>query len=167
MGLPHLPTICLLTRPFSFHQRTIMIACHIKQMSKEVSPCFTADDVAKIRNFSRTRSKVSHLGCLLTRGGVILTKCETKPFKSSSFVGCLRSARTFLGSQYPRPRVHQEGHPLHAAGRRGEGPRERLANQRRHQHPAHRYEDIVLALIYTAPMKPVCSKHNGQCGRYK
>ncbi|CAI5683093.1 unnamed protein product [Oreochromis niloticus] len=37
--------------------RTIMIACHIKQMSKEVSPCFTADDVAKIRNFSRTRSK--------------------------------------------------------------------------------------------------------------
>ncbi|XP_030577262.1 DNA replication licensing factor MCM3 [Archocentrus centrarchus] len=37
--------------------RTIMIACHIKQMSKEVSPCFTADDVAKIRNFSQTRSK--------------------------------------------------------------------------------------------------------------
>ncbi|XP_031590017.2 DNA replication licensing factor MCM3 [Oreochromis aureus] len=37
--------------------RTIMIACHIKQMSKEVSPSFTADDVAKIRNFSRTRSK--------------------------------------------------------------------------------------------------------------
>uniref|UniRef100_A0A3Q4HH87 DNA replication licensing factor MCM3 n=1 Tax=Neolamprologus brichardi TaxID=32507 RepID=A0A3Q4HH87_NEOBR len=37
--------------------RTIMIACHIKQMTKEVSPCFTADDVAKIRNFSQTRSK--------------------------------------------------------------------------------------------------------------
>nr|XP_046229752.1 DNA replication licensing factor MCM3 [Scatophagus argus] len=37
--------------------RTIMIACHIKQMSKEVSPYFSADDVAKIRNFSRTRSK--------------------------------------------------------------------------------------------------------------
>uniref|UniRef100_A0A3B4YBZ0 DNA replication licensing factor MCM3 n=1 Tax=Seriola lalandi dorsalis TaxID=1841481 RepID=A0A3B4YBZ0_SERLL len=37
--------------------RTIMIACHVKQMSKEVSPSFSADDVAKIRNFSRTRSK--------------------------------------------------------------------------------------------------------------
>ncbi|XP_041661805.1 DNA replication licensing factor MCM3 [Cheilinus undulatus] len=37
--------------------RTIMIACHVKQMSKEVSPQFSADDVAKIRNFSRTRSK--------------------------------------------------------------------------------------------------------------
>ncbi|TMS12183.1 DNA replication licensing factor MCM3 [Larimichthys crocea] len=36
--------------------RTIMIACHVKQMSKEVSPHFSADDVAKIRNFSRTRS---------------------------------------------------------------------------------------------------------------
>uniref|UniRef100_A0A8C4DCA5 DNA replication licensing factor MCM3 n=1 Tax=Dicentrarchus labrax TaxID=13489 RepID=A0A8C4DCA5_DICLA len=36
--------------------RTIMIACHVKQMSKEVSPNFSADDVAKIRNFSRTRS---------------------------------------------------------------------------------------------------------------
>uniref|UniRef100_A0A671WRB6 DNA replication licensing factor MCM3 n=1 Tax=Sparus aurata TaxID=8175 RepID=A0A671WRB6_SPAAU len=36
--------------------RTIMIACHVKQMSKEVSPYFSADDVAKIRNFSKTRS---------------------------------------------------------------------------------------------------------------
>ncbi|XP_068564804.1 DNA replication licensing factor MCM3 [Cebidichthys violaceus] len=36
--------------------RTIMIACHIKPMSKEVSPNFSADDVAKIRNFSRNRS---------------------------------------------------------------------------------------------------------------
>ncbi|XP_069014841.1 DNA replication licensing factor MCM3 [Embiotoca jacksoni] len=36
--------------------RTIMIACHVKQMSKEVSPYFSADDVAKIRNFCRTRS---------------------------------------------------------------------------------------------------------------
>ncbi|KAK1888934.1 DNA replication licensing factor MCM3 [Dissostichus eleginoides] len=33
--------------------RTIMIACHVKQMSKEVSPNFSAGDVAKIRNFSR------------------------------------------------------------------------------------------------------------------
>ncbi|KAM9798047.1 DNA replication licensing factor MCM3 [Neosynchiropus ocellatus] len=36
--------------------RTIMIACHVKQMSKEVSPNFSADDIAKIRNFSRLRS---------------------------------------------------------------------------------------------------------------
>ncbi|XP_028297491.1 DNA replication licensing factor MCM3-like [Gouania willdenowi] len=36
--------------------RTIMIACNVKQMSKEVSPNFSADDVAKIRNFSRSRS---------------------------------------------------------------------------------------------------------------
>lgn len=35
-----------------------MIACNVKQMSKEVSSSFSADDVAKIRNFSRTRSKV-------------------------------------------------------------------------------------------------------------
>lgn len=36
--------------------RTIMIACHVKQMSKEVSPVFSAGDVAKIRKFSQTRS---------------------------------------------------------------------------------------------------------------
>lgn len=36
--------------------RTIMIACHVKQMSKEVSPLFSADDIAKIRKFSQTRS---------------------------------------------------------------------------------------------------------------
>ncbi|CAG5927877.1 DNA replication licensing factor MCM3 [Menidia menidia] len=36
--------------------RTIMIACHVKQMSKEVSPHLSADDVAKIRNFCRNRS---------------------------------------------------------------------------------------------------------------
>ncbi|XP_038164511.1 DNA replication licensing factor MCM3 [Cyprinodon tularosa] len=36
--------------------RTIMIACHVKQMSKEVSRTFSADDVAKIRNFSRIHS---------------------------------------------------------------------------------------------------------------
>lgn len=36
-----------------------MIACHVKQMSKEVSQSFSADDVAKIRNFSRIRSVVS------------------------------------------------------------------------------------------------------------
>ncbi|XP_066553734.1 DNA replication licensing factor MCM3 [Amia ocellicauda] len=37
--------------------RTIMIACHVKQMSKEVSPFFSADDVAKIKKFSQSRSK--------------------------------------------------------------------------------------------------------------
>uniref|UniRef100_A0A3Q3BAL3 DNA replication licensing factor MCM3 n=1 Tax=Kryptolebias marmoratus TaxID=37003 RepID=A0A3Q3BAL3_KRYMA len=36
--------------------RTIMIASHVKQMSKEVSPVFSADDVAKIRNFCQSRS---------------------------------------------------------------------------------------------------------------
>ncbi|XP_075893754.1 DNA replication licensing factor MCM3 [Nelusetta ayraudi] len=37
--------------------RTIMIACTVKQMSKEVSPNLSADDIAKIRNFSSGRSK--------------------------------------------------------------------------------------------------------------
>lgn len=36
--------------------RTVMIACNVKQMSKEVSPHFSAGDVAKIRNFSQSRS---------------------------------------------------------------------------------------------------------------
>ncbi|XP_008287774.1 DNA replication licensing factor MCM3 [Stegastes partitus] len=36
--------------------RTIMIACNVKQMSKDVSPSLSADDVAKIRNFRQTRS---------------------------------------------------------------------------------------------------------------
>uniref|UniRef100_A0A674MW65 DNA replication licensing factor MCM3 n=1 Tax=Takifugu rubripes TaxID=31033 RepID=A0A674MW65_TAKRU len=36
--------------------RTIMIACNVKQMNKEMSPTFSAGDIAKIRNF--TRSKV-------------------------------------------------------------------------------------------------------------
>ncbi|KAM7395794.1 hypothetical protein PAMA_007197 [Pampus argenteus] len=36
--------------------RTIMIACHVKQMSKEVAPLFSADDVAKIRKFCQSRS---------------------------------------------------------------------------------------------------------------
>ncbi|XP_051909028.1 DNA replication licensing factor MCM3 [Hippocampus zosterae] len=36
--------------------RTIMIACHIKQMSKEASPSFKADDISKIRNFCCSRS---------------------------------------------------------------------------------------------------------------
>lgn len=38
--------------------RTIMIACQVKQMSKEVTPYFSADDVAKIKNFSKSRTKV-------------------------------------------------------------------------------------------------------------
>ncbi|KAA0708468.1 DNA replication licensing factor MCM3 [Triplophysa tibetana] len=37
--------------------RTIMIACNVKQMSKEITPYFSAGDVAKIKNFCRTRSK--------------------------------------------------------------------------------------------------------------
>ncbi|KAG2468287.1 MCM3Z factor, partial [Polypterus senegalus] len=37
--------------------RTIMIACHVKQMSKEITPLFSADDVAKIKKFSKTHFK--------------------------------------------------------------------------------------------------------------
>lgn len=36
-----------------------MIACTVKQMSKEVSPNLSADDIAKIRSFSSGRSKVT------------------------------------------------------------------------------------------------------------
>ncbi|KAM4040189.1 DNA replication licensing factor MCM3 [Anomaloglossus baeobatrachus] len=37
--------------------RTIMIACNVVQMSKEVSPVFSADDLAKIKKFSKVHSK--------------------------------------------------------------------------------------------------------------
>lgn len=37
--------------------RTIMIACQVKQMCKEVSPFFSADDVSKIKNFTKSKSK--------------------------------------------------------------------------------------------------------------
>ncbi|KFV69706.1 DNA replication licensing factor MCM3, partial [Dryobates pubescens] len=37
--------------------RTILIACHVKQMSKDVRPLYSAADVAKIKRFSKTRSK--------------------------------------------------------------------------------------------------------------
>ncbi|XP_043855599.1 DNA replication licensing factor MCM3 isoform X1 [Dromiciops gliroides] len=37
--------------------RTILIACHVKMMSKEVQPMFSAEDVAKIKKFSKSRSK--------------------------------------------------------------------------------------------------------------
>lgn len=39
--------------------RTVLIACNVKQMSKDVQPAFSADDIAKIKKFSKTRSKVS------------------------------------------------------------------------------------------------------------
>lgn len=39
----------------TFVLRTIMIACNIKQMSKEVSPIFSPGDIAKIRNFARSK----------------------------------------------------------------------------------------------------------------
>ena len=35
-----------------------MMACQVKQMSKDVSPVFSAPDVAKIRRFSQTNAKV-------------------------------------------------------------------------------------------------------------
>ncbi|NWI76580.1 MCM3 factor, partial [Dryoscopus gambensis] len=37
--------------------RTILIACHVKQMSKDVRPLYSASDVAKIKRFSKSRSK--------------------------------------------------------------------------------------------------------------
>ncbi|KAJ8274796.1 hypothetical protein COCON_G00094210 [Conger conger] len=37
--------------------RTVLIACQVKQLSKEVSPLFSADDVAKIKSFSQSCSK--------------------------------------------------------------------------------------------------------------
>ncbi|XP_032912698.1 DNA replication licensing factor MCM3 [Catharus ustulatus] len=37
--------------------RTILIACHVKQMSKDVRPLYSASDVAKIKKFSKSRSK--------------------------------------------------------------------------------------------------------------
>ena len=38
--------------------RTILIACNVKQMSKDIQPSFSAEDIAKIKKFSKTRSKV-------------------------------------------------------------------------------------------------------------
>ncbi|XP_040283139.1 DNA replication licensing factor MCM3 [Bufo bufo] len=37
--------------------RTVMIACNVVQMSKEVAPVFSADDLNKIKKFSKTHSK--------------------------------------------------------------------------------------------------------------
>ncbi|KAM9075184.1 DNA replication licensing factor MCM3 [Megaptera novaeangliae] len=37
--------------------RTVVIACNVKQMSKDVQPSFSAEDIAKIKKFSKTRSK--------------------------------------------------------------------------------------------------------------
>lgn len=36
-----------------------MIACNVVQVSKEVSPVFSADDLAKIKRFSKSHSKVT------------------------------------------------------------------------------------------------------------
>lgn len=37
--------------------RTIMVACQVRQMSKEVAPSFSPSDIAKIRKFSKSNSK--------------------------------------------------------------------------------------------------------------
>ncbi|XP_005377713.1 PREDICTED: DNA replication licensing factor MCM3 [Chinchilla lanigera] len=37
--------------------RTVLIACNVKQMSKDIQPSFSAEDIAKIKKFSKTRSK--------------------------------------------------------------------------------------------------------------
>lgn len=45
--------------------RTVLIACNVKQMSKDAQPSFSAEDIAKIKKFSKTRSKVwASLGAL-------------------------------------------------------------------------------------------------------
>lgn len=56
-----------------------MIACNVKQMSKEVSPVFSAGDIAKIRNF--TRSKVGFRVCAPAPGRVnaLLTRDHLWP----------------------------------------------------------------------------------------
>ncbi|KAJ8008763.1 hypothetical protein DPEC_G00081790 [Dallia pectoralis] len=38
--------------------RTIMIACQVKQLSKEVAPVFSADDISKIKLFSKSKIDV-------------------------------------------------------------------------------------------------------------
>jgi hypothetical protein len=38
--------------------RTVLIACNVKQMSKDTQPSFSAEDIAKIKKFSKARSKV-------------------------------------------------------------------------------------------------------------
>ncbi|KAM5256721.1 DNA replication licensing factor MCM3 isoform 3-T3 [Ctenodactylus gundi] len=37
--------------------RTVLIACNVKQMSKDLQPSFSAEDIAKIKKFSKTHSK--------------------------------------------------------------------------------------------------------------
>lgn len=59
-----------------------MIACTVKQMSKEVSPNLSADDIAKIRNFSSGRSKVTLL---------VLVKLKQFPVFSFFFFRQLRN----------------------------------------------------------------------------
>lgn len=43
---------------YSLCSRTVLIACNVKQMSKDAQPSFSAEDIAKIKKFSKTRSKV-------------------------------------------------------------------------------------------------------------
>lgn len=72
--------------------RTIMIACTVKQMSKEVSPNLSADDIAKIRSFSSGRSKVpsSFLGRLRQFFSLFFSLSE-KGFPGSSLQQCLQN----------------------------------------------------------------------------
>lgn len=57
---------------------------------------------------------------------------------ASSALGYLQPAGEIPGTQHPRARVHQEGPPVHAAWRGGEGPGEWEPYPRRHQHLADR-----------------------------
>nr|XP_014690151.1 DNA replication licensing factor MCM3 isoform X1 [Equus asinus] len=37
--------------------RTVLLACNVKHLSKDIQPSFSAEDIAKIKKFSKTRSK--------------------------------------------------------------------------------------------------------------
>lgn len=123
-----------------------MIACTVKQMSKEVSPNLSADDIAKIRNFSSSRSRVRRWSLcspsLRTICHLTLLRKNLRFF--SLFSESVWSAGSLSGSQHPRPRLHKEGYSLHAAGWCGEGVGKWITHQRGHQHPAHRYHSFSL-----------------------
>ncbi|KAA0708779.1 Maternal DNA replication licensing factor mcm3 [Triplophysa tibetana] len=71
--------------------RTILLANHVKLMSKEIVPTFSADDVAKIKKFCKTHSKVRaavvYVAVQCIRFDLVYTKliksiCATYDFKN-------------------------------------------------------------------------------------
>ena len=55
-----------------------MIASQVKQLSKEAAPYFSADDVLKIKSFSKSRSKVksSSVNCHLQQYESVLFRVK-------------------------------------------------------------------------------------------